>query len=55
MKEDMQTLPKGTIPSKQIMTKFQNRLKAKKAQRELFKGFIRVLEKQGALVEEFDE
>lgn len=136
MKEDMLTLPKGTIPSKQIMTRFQNRLKAKrwifqsrcpyspairkpignyeeykkshkckaclcpakrlwawhsfdslwvlikpinggfrsgipvsilpesgfletriskKAQRELFKGFIRALEKQGALVEEFDE
>ena len=51
----MLTLPKGTIPSKQIMTRFQNRLKAKKTQRELFKGFIRALEKQGALVEEFDE
>ena len=47
MKEDMLTLPKGTIPSKQI--------ESKKAQRELFKGFIRALEKQGALVEEFDE
>ena len=55
MREDMLTLPKGTIPSKQIMTRFQNRLKAKKTQRELFKGFIRALEKQGALVEEFDE
>ena len=55
MKEDMLTLPKGTIPSKQIMTKSQNRLKAKKDQRELFKGFIRALEKRGALVEEFDE
>ena len=30
MKEDMLTLPKGTIPSKQIMTRFQNRLKAKR-------------------------
>ena len=30
MKEDMLTLPKGTIPSNQIMTRFQNRLKAKR-------------------------
>ena len=30
-------------------------IESKKAQRELFKGFIRALEKQGALVEEFDE
>lgn len=29
MREDMLTLPKGTIPSKQIMARFQNRLKAK--------------------------
>lgn len=31
------------------------KIDGKKAQRELFKGFIRALEKQGALVEEFDE
>lgn len=31
------------------------KIDGKKAQRELFKGFIRELEKQGALVEEFDE
>ena len=55
MKEDMPTLQKGTIPSNQSMTRFQNRLKAKKAQRELFKEFIRALEKQGALLEEFNE
>ena len=36
------------------MTRFQNSLKTKK-QRKLFKGFIRALKKQGALVEEFDE
>ena len=30
MKEDMPTLPKGTIPSNQSMTRFQNRLKAKR-------------------------
>lgn len=30
-------------------------IESKKAKRELFKGFIRALEKQGALVEEFDE
>lgn len=30
-------------------------IESKKAQRELFKGFIRALEKQGTLVEEFDE
>ena len=55
MKEDMLTLPKGTIPSKQIMMKISEQIESKKAQRELFKGFIRALEKQGALVEEFDE
>lgn len=31
------------------------KIDGKTAQRELFKGFIRALEKQGALVEEFDE
>ena len=31
------------------------KIDGKKAQRELFKGFIRALEKQGTLVEEFDE
>lgn len=35
--------------------KISQQLESKKAQRELFKGFIRALEKQGALVEEFDE
>lgn len=30
-------------------------LTGKKAQRELFKGFIQALEKQGTLIEEFDE
>lgn len=35
--------------------KISQQLESKKAQRELFKGFIRALKKQGALVEEFDE
>ena len=35
--------------------KISEQIESKKAQRELFKGFIRGLEKQGALVEEFDE
>ena len=35
--------------------KISGQIESKKAQRELFKGFIRALEKQGALVEEFDE
>ena len=35
--------------------KISEQIESKKAQRELFKGFIRALEKQGALVEEFDE
>ena len=30
MREDMLTLPEGTVPSNQNMTRFQNRLKAKK-------------------------
>lgn len=34
--------------------KISEQIESKKAQRELFKGFIRALEKQGALVEEFD-
>ena len=55
MKEDMLTLPKGTIPSKQIMTKSQNRLKSKKAQREIIQGLHSALEKQGHLIEKFDE
>lgn len=32
--------------------KISEQIESKKAQRELFKGFIRALEKQGALVEE---
>ena len=35
--------------------KISEQIESKKAQRKLFKGFIRALEKQGALVEEFDE
>ena len=35
--------------------KISEQIESKKAQRGLFKGFIRALEKQGALVEEFDE
>ena len=35
--------------------KISEQIKSKKAQRKLFKGFIRALEKQEALVEEFDE
>lgn len=35
--------------------KISEQIESKKPQRELFKGFIRALEKQGALVEEFDE
>ena len=35
--------------------KISEQIESKKAQRELFKGFIRALEKQEALVEEFDE
>ncbi len=35
--------------------KISEQIERKKAQRELLKGFIRALEKQGALVEEFDE
>lgn len=35
--------------------KISEQIESKKPQRELFKCFIRALEKQGALVEEFDE
>lgn len=35
--------------------KISEQIESKKAQRKLFKGFIRALEKQGALVEKFDE
>ena len=35
--------------------KISEQIESKKAQRELFKDFIWALEKQGALVEEFDE
>ena len=35
--------------------KISEQIESKKAQRELFKVFIRALEKQGALLEEFDE
>ena len=35
--------------------KISEQIESKKAQRELFKGFIWALEKQGVLVEEFDE
>lgn len=35
--------------------KNSEQIESKKAQRELFKGFIRALEKQGTLIEEFDE
>ena len=34
--------------------KISEQIESKKAQRELFKGFIQALEKQGVLVEEFD-
>lgn len=35
--------------------KISEQIESKKAQRKLFKRFIRALEKQGALLEEFDE
>ena len=35
--------------------KISKQIESKKAQRELFKGFIQVLEKQGTLIEKFDE
>ncbi len=35
--------------------KISEQIESKKAQRELFKGFIRALENQGTLIEEFDE
>ena len=35
--------------------KISEQIESKKAKRELFKGFIRALEKHGTLVEEFDE
>ena len=35
--------------------KISEQIESKKAQRELFRGFIRALEKQGVLVEEFDQ
>lgn len=35
--------------------KISEKIEGKNAQRELFKGFIGALEKQGTLVEEFDE
>ena len=35
--------------------KISEKIESKNAQRELFKGFIGALEKQGTLVEEFDE
>ena len=35
--------------------KISEQIEGKNAQRELFKGFIGALEKQGALVEKFDE
>ena len=35
--------------------KISEQIESKKAQRELFKGFSRALEKQGTLVEEFEE
>ena len=34
--------------------KISEKIEGKNAQRELFKGFIGALEKQGTLVEEFD-
>ena len=34
--------------------KISEQIESKKAQRELFKGFIRTLEKQDGLIEEFD-
>ena len=35
--------------------KISEQIESKKAQRELFKGFIQALEKQGTLIEKFDE
>ena len=35
--------------------KISEQIESKKAQRELFKGFLRALEKQGILIEKFDE
>lgn len=55
MKEDMLTLPKGTIPSKQIMTKSQNRLKAKRLRENYSRASSGHWKSGGALVEESDE
>lgn len=55
MREDMLTLPKGTIPSKQIMTRFQNRLKAKRLRGNYSRASSGHWKSRGALVEEFDE
>lgn len=52
--EDMLTLSKCTIPSKQIMTRFQNRLKAKRL-RENYSRDSFGIGKQGTLIEKFDE
>ncbi len=35
--------------------KISEQIESKKTQRELFKGFIQALEKQGTLIEKFDE
>lgn len=35
--------------------KLTEQIEGKKAQRELFKGFVQALEKQGTLIEEFNE
>ena len=53
--EDMLTLPKCTIPSKQIMTRFQNRLKAKRLRENYSRDSFGHWEKQGTLIEKFDE
>ena len=53
MKEDMPTLQKGTISSNQSMTRFHNRLKAKRLRENYLRGFIHpCVGKAGALVEE---
>ena len=53
--EDMLILPKCTIPSKQIMTRFQNRLKAKRLRGNYSRDLSGHWKKQGALVEKFDD
>mgnify|MGYP001096983384 CR=1 FL=1 len=48
-------LQKHTDGIKAEYDKISEQIESKKTQRELFKGFIQALEKQGTLIEKFDE